>query len=80
MIDCATGAARIRAGVPAGWEVGDKTGTGGYGSANDVGVIWPERRAPIVLSVYTVRDEKDGKARSDVIAAATRLVAGRVAG
>lgn len=80
MIDCATGAARIRAGVPAGWKVGDKTGTGGYGSANDVGVIWPEGRAPIVLSVYTVRDEKDSKARSDIVAAATRLVAGRLAG
>lgn len=74
LVACATGAARIRAGVPAGWKVGDKTGTGGFGSANDIGVIWPEGRAPIVLSIFTVRDEKDGKARNDIVAAATRVV------
>ncbi|MDI9690321.1 serine hydrolase, partial [Burkholderia cenocepacia] len=38
---------RIRAGVPAGWTVGDKTGTGDYGTTNDAGVIWPTSRAPI---------------------------------
>jgi beta-lactamase class A len=27
-----TGAGRIRAAVPAGWTVGDKTGTGGFGT------------------------------------------------
>lgn len=75
MLDCATGAARIRAGVPAGWKVADKTGTGAYGSANDIGVIWPEGRAPIVLSIYTVQYAKDSKARSDIVAAATRIVA-----
>ena len=76
MLDCATGATRIRAGVPAGWKVADKTGTGGYGSANDIGMIWPTARAPIVLSVYTVQHAQDGKARNDIVAAATRLVAG----
>ncbi|MBD8530376.1 MULTISPECIES: class A beta-lactamase [unclassified Massilia] len=76
MRDCATGATRIRAGVPADWKVADKTGTGGYGSANDIGVIWPTGRAPIVLSVYTVQYAQDSKARNDIVAAATRLVAG----
>lgn len=73
MLDCATGATRIRAGVPAGWKVADKTGTGGYGSANDIGVIWPTGRAPIVLSVYTMRHAQDSKARNDIVAAAARL-------
>jgi beta-lactamase class A len=40
-----TGAARIRAGVPADWQVGDKTGTGDYGTANDIALIWPPRRS-----------------------------------
>jgi beta-lactamase class A len=74
LLDCATGAARIRAGVQAGWKVADKTGTGGYGSANDIGVIWPINRPPIVLSIYTVQYAKDGKPRNDIVAAATRLV------
>ena len=69
MLDCATGATRIRAGVPAGWKVADKTGTGGYGSANDIGVIWPTGRAPIVLSVYTMQHAQDSKARNDIVAA-----------
>ena len=47
-----TGDARLRARLPSGWRVGDKTGTGGNGSTNDVGVLWPPGRAPIVVSAY----------------------------
>ena len=36
-----TSTERFLAGVPAGWKVGDKTGSGSYGSTNDVGVLWP---------------------------------------
>ncbi|RYG63184.1 class A beta-lactamase, partial [bacterium] len=43
-----TGAKRIRAGVPKNWIVGDKTGTGEYGTAHDIAVLWPPRRRPIV--------------------------------
>lgn len=78
MRDCATGTRRIRAGIPAGWDLAHKTGTGGYGSANDVGMIWPPDRAPIVLSIYTTRHETDSRPRSDIIAAAARLVAGHL--
>lgn len=69
-----TGAARIRAGVPADWQVGDKTGTGDYGTTNDIGVLWPPRSAPVVVAIYTTQAAKDAKARSDVIASATRIV------
>jgi beta-lactamase class A len=69
-----TGAARIRAGVPADWQVGDKTGTGDYGTANDIALLWPPRRSPIVLSIYTTQGEKDAKARNDIIASAARIV------
>lgn len=71
-----TGAKRIRAGVPAGWQVGDKTGSGDYGTANDIAVLWPPGRAPIILAVYLTQREADGKWRDDVIAAAARLVVG----
>ncbi|RAO08877.1 Beta-lactamase [Micromonospora noduli] len=69
-----TGAALVRAGVPAGWVVGDKTGTGGYGTRNDIAVIWPPDRAPIVLAVLSSRDRKDATPDDAVIAQATRVV------
>lgn len=69
-----TGAALVRAGVPAGWVVGDKTGTGGYGTRNDIAVIWPPARAPIVLAVLSSRDKKDASPDDAVIAQATRVV------
>jgi beta-lactamase class A len=47
------GKARIRAGVPAGWRVGDKTGTGGHNATNDVAVIWPPGRSPILVAAYS---------------------------
>ncbi|WP_371865903.1 class A beta-lactamase [Duganella qianjiadongensis] len=68
-----TGDTRIRAGVPSGWLVGDKTGTGDYGSTNDIGIIWPPGKAPIVLAVYYTQQGKDDKARSEVIAEAARI-------
>lgn len=42
----------LRAGLPAGWTVADKTGSGGYGTDNLVAVIWPPRRAPLVVASY----------------------------
>src|SRR5215210_841574 len=49
-----TGDMRLRAGVPNGWRVGDKTGTGGHNATNDVAVLWPPGRAPIVVAAYFV--------------------------
>ena len=69
-----TGNARIRAGVPKGWLVADKTGSGRYGVANDIGLIWPPNCKPIVIAVYTVRNNETAKRRDDVIASVTRIV------
>ncbi len=69
-----TGAKRIRAGVPVGWQVGDKTGTGAYGTTNDVAILWPMRGAPLTLAVYYTQDRPEAKPRDEVIAAATQIV------
>jgi beta-lactamase class A len=69
-----TGAGRIRAGVPAGWTVGDKTGTGRYGTENDIAILWPPKRAPIVLAVMSVRAAQDAQPSDALIAQATRTV------
>lgn len=73
-----TGAARIRAGMPAGWIVGNKTGTSGqgaHGSAIDVAVVWPPARAPLVLAVFTTRHAADAPALDAPIAQAARIAA-----
>lgn len=72
MFSSPTGAARIKAGVPAGWRVAHKTGTGGYGPTNDIGILYPPSGAPIIVAAYyhaaSDRPENEG-----VIAEATRL-------
>jgi beta-lactamase class A len=59
LVNSKTGAARLRAGLPPSWTVGDKTGTGGPNNAagdsntrNDVAVVWPEQGAPLVVAAY----------------------------
>lgn len=69
-----TGGKRLLAGVPKGWIVGDKTGTGSYGTTNDAGVLWPVHGAPIVAVIYFTQNDKDAAPRDDVIATATRVV------
>lgn len=52
LIKSPTGARRIRAGLPADWKAGDKTGTGANGAVNDVVITWPPQRSPIVAAIY----------------------------
>lgn len=71
-----TGGKRIRAGVPADWQVGDKTGTGDYGTTNDIGVVWRPSGAPLVIAIYFTQPRQDASPRDDVLASAARIVAG----
>jgi beta-lactamase class A len=52
LIATQTGTARLRAGFPPGWKAGDKTGTGDRGAANDVAILWPPSRPPILVASY----------------------------
>jgi beta-lactamase class A len=70
-----TGDERIRAGLPADWRVGDKTGTGSYGTANDVAVAWPPDAAPIALAVLTSRASEDATRDNALLAEAAAVVA-----
>jgi beta-lactamase class A len=47
-----TGDTRLRAGLAKDWRVGDKTGSGARGTANDIAVIWPPNKSPIVITAY----------------------------
>lgn len=68
-----TGDKRLRAGMPRSWRIGDKTGTGGNGSANDIAVAWPPGRAPVFVTVYYTGSTISDEARSAVIADAGRI-------
>lgn len=69
-----TGGERIRAGLPAGWTVGDKTGTGEYGTANDVAIAWPPGRPPVVVAVLSTRPDPAAQADSALVKEATAVV------
>lgn len=73
LVDTPTGQGRIKAGVPAGWTVAHKTGTGGYGPVNDIGLILPPNAAPIAIAVYfhATKDSTDAQ-REAAVADATR--------
>lgn len=67
-----TGAKRIRAGVPKGWTVADKTGTGDYGRANDVAIVRPPHTAPLVLAIMSDRSGYSTPPKDALIAETTR--------
>ena len=70
-----TGDTRLRAGLPAGWRVGDKTGSGERGTTNDVGVVWPPDRVPILVVIYLTETPAAAEQRNATLAAVGRAVA-----
>ncbi|PFA69229.1 class A beta-lactamase [Bacillus sp. AFS015802] len=69
-----TGDELIRAAVPKGWEVGDKTGAGDYGTRNDIAIVWPPNRDPIIIAILSSRDTKDAAYDNELIAKAAKVV------
>ena len=75
MQSSATGQARLRAGLPAGWIAGDKTGTGERGTVNDVAILRPPGRAPILVAAYITGSRAPMKDCETALAEAGRIVA-----
>jgi beta-lactamase class A len=80
---CETGKRRLRAGLPADWVVGDKTGTGNF-AFNDVAIAIPPGRAPILMAAYMSDpggpDDEDGVRHEAGDVAIARLVARQLGG
>jgi beta-lactamase class A len=70
-----TGGKRLRAGLPAGWTVGEKTGTSGHGEAGDIGFMRPRAGHTILASVYIAEGKKPTKELEPVFAAVGKLIA-----
>lgn len=76
-----TGGARIRAGLPATWIVGDKTGSSlSYGAANDIAIAWPPGEDPLILAIYTNRNEPGVAFDNQVIANTATILAEALGG
>ncbi|MFZ0210674.1 MAG: class A beta-lactamase [Roseiarcus sp.] len=71
-----TGDKRLRAGIPKRWRVGDKTGTGGAGATNDIAVVWPPDRGPLVVTAYYAESAALDDEREQVLAEVGRLAVG----
>jgi len=75
-----TGLQRLRAGLPADWRAGDKTGTGPRGAVNDAAIAWPAGRAPILIAVLMSGSPHPAALLGEAHAQIARLVAQRFAG
>ncbi len=73
-----TGPMRLRAGLPTGWRLGHKTGGGGFGTINDIGIAWPSSRlppgGPYLFAVYTTECNASLEACEAAIAEVARIV------
>src|SRR5439155_737320 len=69
-----TGALMIRAGVPKTWSVGDKTGRCANGATNDVAIIRPPGRGPILVAVYSIGSTSSADDRAATVAEAVRVI------
>ncbi len=70
----ATGDKLIRAGVPTDWEVADKSGAGSYGTRNDIAIVWPPNRAPIIIAILSSKDEKEATYDNQLIAEVAEVI------
>jgi beta-lactamase class A len=74
LLDNTTGGKRLKAGLPQGWRIGDKTGTNEI-DANDVAIIWPPSGDPILVSAYLADSRANSAAKDASIAKVGELVA-----
>jgi beta-lactamase class A len=68
LIDNETGDERLRAGLSKAWRVGDKTGSNGKDTTNDIAMLWPlAGGTPWVLTSYLQGATVDDAGRNDVL-------------
>ncbi|QWP78380.1 class A beta-lactamase [Lysobacter sp. K5869] len=69
-----TGDKRLRAGLPKDWRIGDKTGSGN-GTTNDIAIVWPTGRKPVLIATYLTQAKGEDEQRSAILADAARALA-----
>jgi beta-lactamase class A len=79
MLNCRTGDNRLRAGLPKGWRIGDKTGNNGKDAGGDIAVAWTPSGHPVLICGYTRGGSPSGAQIDAAFAGIGRLVAERLA-
>ena len=69
-----TGGGRLRAGLPGDWQAGDKTGSGANGTTNDIAILWPPGRKPLLVAAYLTGSKLDSEKRDAVHAMLARAL------
>ncbi|MGR6833859.1 class A beta-lactamase [Aliivibrio wodanis] len=57
----------LRSILPSGWSIADRSGAGGFGSRGITAVLWNEKRAPIIISIYLTQTNLDMASRNQII-------------
>jgi beta-lactamase class A len=78
MLNCQTGDNRLRAGLPKGWRIGDKTGNNGKDAAGDIAVAWPTSGSQLLICAYTQGGSPTPSQIEAVFADVGRMVAQRL--
>ncbi|MFZ6801332.1 class A beta-lactamase [Undibacterium sp. Di24W] len=68
-----TGANRLKAGFDKNWLIGDKTGTGSNGAANDVAIVYPRGLPPFTIAVFYTDSNVASEIKNTVIAEVARI-------
>jgi beta-lactamase class A len=74
-----TGLDRLRADLPPGWRAADKTGSNGSHTSNDIAVLWPPERRPILIAAYITQCSGPESKRAAMLSEIGRSVRGALA-
>ena len=69
-----TGLDRLRANLPPGWRVADKTGANGEHTSNDIAVLRPPHKPPVIVTAYITQCKGPEAKRAAMLAQIGRLV------
>jgi beta-lactamase class A len=75
-----TGLDRLRSKLPEGWRAADKTGSNGEHTSNDIAVLWPRGRPPIVIAAYITQCAGPESKRAGMLAEVGRLTREAITG
>lgn len=74
MQESVTGLERLRANLPKGWRAADKTGSNGVHTSNDIAVLWPAGKPPVIIAAYITQCAGPESKREAMLAEIGRLV------
>ncbi len=69
-----TGLDRLRAKLPGGWRAADKTGASGTHTSNDIAMIWPAGKPPVIVAAYLTQCTGPESKRAAILAEIGRRV------